>query len=110
MEKNTDTPPSWYLEFMEKYPEVGKQYQALGDAVHNAGPLNERERALIKLAISGSSRLKAAFNSHVRRARSLGISKEEMEHVAILALPTIGFPGMMRLLYWIEDGFAEDAE
>ncbi len=47
--------------------------------------------------------LEGAFHSHIRKAVKVGASKEEIQQVAFLALPTIGFPSMMALLSWIDD-------
>ena len=99
------TPPKWYKQFLSKYPEVGKNYEALRDSVQDAGPLDETTRALVRLAISGSSGLGHAFKVHVRKARDIGVGRDEIEHVALLALPTIGFPSMMSLLALIEEEF-----
>ena len=98
--------PKRFTKFMSEHPEIGKAYTELGDAVHNAGPLDEKTRALIKVAISGGSKLEGAFHSHVRKAKDLGINREEIEHVALLSLPTIGFPSMMALLSWIDDVYS----
>ncbi len=95
--------PKRYQKFMQDFPEIGKLYEELGSAVHNSGPLDEKTRALIKLAISTGARLEGAVHSHARKALQAGASKEEMFHVALLSLPTIGFPSMMASLSWIED-------
>ena len=100
-----DKPPKRFTKFSEDHPAVAKAYSALGDAVHHAGPLDEKSRALVKIAISGASRQEGGFHAHVRKARLLGISKEEMQHVVLLTLPTLGFPTMMMLLSWIDDVF-----
>ncbi len=100
--------PKRYKKFMEDYPQVGKSYEQLGDAVHNAGPLDEKTRALIKLAISTGARLEGAVHSHVRKAIKSGATKEEMRHVALLSLPTIGLPSMMAALSWIDDIVGEE--
>jgi alkylhydroperoxidase/carboxymuconolactone decarboxylase family protein YurZ len=99
----SDQPPKHFTRFGKNYPEVAKAYAELGDAVHNAGPLDEKTRALIKIAISGGSKTQGAFHAHVRKARRLGISYEEIKHVALLSTPTIGFPNMMALMSWIDD-------
>ena len=99
--------PKFYTDFLKKYPEVGEQYQKLGDAVHNHGPLNERERSLVKLAISGSNLFHSALKSHIRKSVAVGITREEIEHVALLLLPTVGFPTMMAMMGIIEDQFAK---
>ncbi len=95
--------PKRYSKFKEDYPEVIAAYEALGDAVHSAGPLDDKTRALIKLAISTGARLEGAVHSHARKALKTGVTKEEMQQVAILALPTIGLPGMMAAFSWIDD-------
>ncbi|RMF31512.1 MAG: carboxymuconolactone decarboxylase family protein [Bacteroidetes bacterium] len=103
-----DKPPKRFQQFTEKYPEIAKAYFELGEAVHKAGPLDDRTRALVKIAISGASRQEGGFHAHVRKARMLGISKEEIQHVVLLSLPTLGFPTMMMLLSWVDDVFDKD--
>ena len=95
--------PKRYLKFKEEYPDVINAYESMGEAVHNAGPLDEKTRALIKLAISTGAHLEGAVHSHVRKAVSAGVSKEEMRQVALLAMPTIVLPSMMAAISWIDD-------
>lgn len=108
--KNGIDPPKFYTDFLMKYPEIGKQYEQLGSIVHQMGPLSERERALVKLAISGSHLFHSALKSHIRKAISAGISRSEIEHVALLMLPTIGFPTMMAMMGVIDDQFSRERE
>lgn len=100
-------PPKFYTNFIKKYPEVGAQYEKLGDAVHQQGPLNERERALVKLAISGSHLFNSALKSHIKKAIASGVTRNEIEHVALLMLPTVGFPTMMAMMGIIADQYAK---
>lgn len=95
--------PKKFRNFMEKFPDVAKAYEQMGDAVHAAGPLDKKTRALIKLAISTGARLEGAVHSHARKAINAGCTADEMRHVALLSLPTIGLPSMMAALSWIED-------
>lgn len=99
----SDQPPKHFTNFNNNYPDVAKAYSELGDAVHQAGPLDEKTRALVKIAISGGSKTQGAFHAHVRKARRMGISFAEIRHVALLSTPTIGFPNMMALMSWIDD-------
>ena len=99
----SNQPPKHFTRFGKDYPDVAKAYSELGAAVHQSGPLDEKTRALIKIAISGGSRTQGAFHAHVRKARMLDISYEEIRHVALLSTPTIGFPNMMALMSWIDD-------
>lgn len=96
-------PPKFYETFVQKYPSVATKYEELGDAVHDLGPLNERDRALIKLAISGSHLYSSAFKAHIRKASASGISREEIEHLVLLFLPTVGFPAMMAAMGIVEE-------
>ena len=95
--------PKRYQDFTKDYPDVAKCYEELGSAVHNAGPLDDKTRALIKLAISTGARLEGAVHSHTRKAIDSGATDNELRHVALLSLPTIGFPSMMAALSWIDD-------
>lgn len=95
--------PKRFQEFTEKYPDVAKSYEQLGDAVHAAGPLDEKTRALIKLGISTGARFEGAVHAHTRKALAAGASAEELRHVVMLSLPTIGLPSMMAAMSWIDD-------
>jgi alkylhydroperoxidase/carboxymuconolactone decarboxylase family protein YurZ len=95
--------PKRFQKFTEDYPDIASAYEALGNAVHSAGPLDEKTRALIKLAISTGARLEGAAHSHARKAIKAGASTEEMRQTVLLALPTIGLPSMMAALSWIDD-------
>lgn len=108
MEKKVNTkPPKFYTEFLQKFPEVGQAYENLGNAINGQSLLNERERALVKLAISGSHMFHSALKAHIRKASAAGVSRENMEQVALLMLPTVGFPTMMAMLGIIEEQLNE---
>ncbi len=100
--------PKRFTRFMENQPEIGRAYAALGDAVHRAGPLDAKTRALIKVAISGGAMLEGGFHAHVRKALEAGATKEELQHVVLLTLPTLGFPSMMALMSWMDDIVGDD--
>lgn len=95
--------PKRFQEFTKDYPDVAQAYESLGDAVHSAGPLDPKTRALIKLSISIGARLEGAVHSHVRKALNAGVKPDEIHHAALLSLPTIGLPSMMAALSWIDD-------
>jgi 4-carboxymuconolactone decarboxylase len=96
-------PPKRFQKFTSDYPDVARAYEDLGTAVHAAGPLDARTRALVKLGISTGARLEGAVHSHVRKAIEAGVEPEELRQVALLALPTIGLPSMMAALSWIDE-------
>jgi len=106
--KTLPKPPKFYEQFVEKYPAVAGTYEKLGNAVHEQGPLTDRDRALIKLAISGSHLYSSAFKAHIRKAVAAGISREEIEHLVLLFLPTVGFPTMMAAMGIVEEQMQKD--
>ncbi len=96
-------PPKRFQKFKTDYPLVANAYDALGTAVHRAGPLDDKTRALIKLGISTGARLEGAVHAHVRKALAVGVAPDEIRHAVLLALPTIGLPSMMAALSWVDD-------
>ena len=93
-------------EFKRDYPEVWKAFTQLGDRCHRAGPLDEKTRRLVKLALAVGAGLEGGTHSAVRNALAAGITPEEIKHVALLGLTTLGLPASMRALTWIGDGLA----
>jgi alkylhydroperoxidase/carboxymuconolactone decarboxylase family protein YurZ len=89
--------------FRSKYPEIWERFNQLGDLCHEAGPLDTKTRALVKLALSVGAGLEGATHSAVRKGRAAGVSANEMDHVALLAITTLGFPSAMRAMAWIGD-------
>ena len=89
--------------FREEYAEVWKAFKQLGDRCHRAGPLDERARRLVKLALAVGAGLEGGTHSAVRNALAAGVTPEEIKHVALLATTTLGLPSTMRALTWISD-------
>jgi alkylhydroperoxidase/carboxymuconolactone decarboxylase family protein YurZ len=87
----------------EAKPEIWKAFQALGKACAEAGPLDNRTLRLVKLALAVGRGTEGAVHSHVRRAIEEGLSPDELRHVAVAAIPTLGFGASVAALSWIED-------
>lgn len=96
-------PPKPFRRFAAEHHAVAEAYERLGEAVRAAGPLSDREVALVKLGLSIGARMEGAAHAHARKALAQGIDAATIEHVAILACPTIGFPAMMMALGWMRD-------
>lgn len=95
--------PKVYKQFLEDKVEIGEAYRSLGHAIHHAGPLNERERTLVKLGIAMGARLEGGVHSQVRKALDAEIEPDEIRHAAVLGITTLGFPASMANLSWVED-------
>jgi 4-carboxymuconolactone decarboxylase len=90
-------------EFKKRYPDVWQAFTQLGERCHDAGPLDEKTRRLVKLALSIGAGLEGATHSAVRHARKSGIPQAEINHVAVLAVTTLGLPAATRAFTWIQD-------
>lgn len=90
-------------EFRTEYSDVWKAFTELGDKCHKAGPLDEKTRRLVKVALCIAAGLEGGTHSAVRNALASGCATEEIRHVAILATSTIGLPATIRALTWIND-------
>ena len=95
--------PKHYERFTSDFPGIAEAYEKLGEAVHKTGPLNDKQRALVKLAISVGAGSEGAVHSATRKALEAGIMVEEIRHAVLLAIPTIGFPASMAALSWVND-------
>lgn len=101
--------PSSINEFEQQYPDVWRAFSALGEACHEkAGPLDEKTRRLVKLGLAVGCQHEGAVHSATRYALRSGVSKAELEQVAILAITTIGWPGAYAALTWIRDVAGSD--
>ena len=59
-----------YTVFKKDFPAINAAHEALGEKIHKkSGPLPEKLRWLIKIAISGASRHHTALQTHIRKAR-----------------------------------------
>jgi alkylhydroperoxidase/carboxymuconolactone decarboxylase family protein YurZ len=90
-------------EVAKAYPEIWKAYAALGKASAEAGPLEGQSLRLVKLALAIGAGLEGGVHSHCRRALEEGVPKEALKQVALLAIPTLGFPKAVAALTWVED-------
>lgn len=99
----TRTMPGAAGDLAEEHPDVWKAYSALGKATADSGPLTDRERRLVKLALAIGAGSEGAVHSHARRARAEGIDADAVMHVAMLAIGPLGLPRAVAARTWIDD-------
>jgi 4-carboxymuconolactone decarboxylase len=87
----------------EEHPDVWAAVQKLGTALSQAGPLDGRTKRLVHLALALGANSHGAVHSHARRGLAEGMSAAELEHVALLAGTTLGWPQAVKGLTWIKD-------
>lgn len=102
-DRYNEVPPPKHQQFRSEFPEVTEAYESLAAKCHESGPLERKTRELVKLSLAVGSNLEGAAHAHVRAARAAGASPEEIRHVALLAITTLGFPAAMRAMAWVND-------
>ena len=85
-----------FTEFKDDYPKVYADHEALGKEIHEmSGPIPEKLRWLIKIAISGASHRLVALETHIMKAREAGVTEAEIRHALLMLITTTGFPSFM---------------
>ena len=100
--------PAPYQDFKRDFPTVHQAYEALASAAHETGPLDERTRRLVKLAISIGAGLEGAVRSHTWQGKTAGLDEAEMDHVVLLAITTVGLPSAIAARSWIRSALAPE--
>jgi len=95
--------PAFAGSIARRFPKVWDAYTKLGEETAAAGPLTERERRLVKLALAIGSGSEGATHSHARQAVAEGLAPAEIRHVALLAVTTTGWPASAAALSWVDD-------
>jgi alkylhydroperoxidase/carboxymuconolactone decarboxylase family protein YurZ len=99
----TDHLPDVYLGFRERFPTVATALDQLGHATGVAGPLDARTQRLVKLGIAIGALAEGAVRSNVRKALAEGAATDDIRHVVMLAITTVGFPATIAALGWVDE-------
>ena len=104
MSQPTDPPaeklPGVYKAFITRFPELGQAHESVAQTVADAGPLDEKTCALIKIGICAGAGLDSALRSHVRRAIKSGATIQGIEQAILLCMNTLGFPRTVAAWSW----------
>ena len=85
-----------FTKFKKDFPRIYTGHEELGKEIHeNSGPLSEKARWLIKIAISGASRHMVALETHIMKAKEAGVTHDEIKHALLLLIQTTGLPTFM---------------
>ncbi len=95
--------PPRYNQFRDEFPAINRAYDEVSRLISQAGPLDEKQIQLIRLAMAIAAGQEGAAHSHVRRALEAGATRDELRHLGLLALTTLGFPRMIMGMSWIDE-------
>jgi alkylhydroperoxidase/carboxymuconolactone decarboxylase family protein YurZ len=99
------TPPETYQAFVQRYPQIAAAWERLAEA-GKQGPLDDKTRRLVKLALAIGALREGAVHANVRKALAMGVSREEIEQVIALAAGTLGLPATVAVFSWVQDSLA----
>jgi len=108
MDKHDSELPKTFVAFSERFPELQESHQQLGQALADAGPLDEKMRALVKLGVCVGAGRESALKSHVHRSLELGLTREEIEHALVLGMNSVGFPATVAAWQWAQEALNQD--
>jgi alkylhydroperoxidase/carboxymuconolactone decarboxylase family protein YurZ len=97
-------PPEMYTKFSRQFPKLRDAWDLIGEA-GKEGPLDAKTVRLIKIGIAVGAMREGSVHASIRKARALGISREEIEQIVALAAGTIGMPSTVAVYSWILDEF-----
>lgn len=85
------------------WPDVWSGYVALGEAYAEGGPLDLSTIRLVKLALAVDAGSEGGRRLACARALEEGHDAAALRQVALLAIPTLGFPQAVAALSWMDD-------
>ena len=103
--KRSEILPLTFQQFTKRFPDIAAAHEAIARSVDRTGPLDRKTCELIKLGMAIGAGLVTATQSHARRSRQEGASREEIEQAVLLAMNTCGFPRMVAAWQWTQQAF-----
>ena len=79
-----------FMTFVKEAPEQQKAWGELVEKLDNACKLDKKTEALAYLAVLASARLESGIPFHVKQAKELGASREEIISSILVGLPAVG--------------------
>ena len=108
MSTQPDYLPDIYRAFRDRFPELAQALDVVGQTVDDAGPLDERTRALVRLGVAIGGTAEGAVRSNARKALAAGATPEEITHAAVLAISVRGFPAAIAGMGWVDEVLAAE--
>lgn len=79
-----------FMTFAKEAPEQQKAWGELISKLDNACKLDKKTETLAYLAVLASARLESGIPFHVKQAKHLGASREEIISSILVGLPAVG--------------------
>ena len=79
-----------FMTFAKEAPEQQKSWGELVEMLDNVCKLDKKTEVLAYLAVLASARLESGIPFHVKQAKELGASREEIISSILVGLPAVG--------------------
>jgi len=79
-----------FMTFAKEAPEQQQAWGELIEKLDNSCKLDKKTEALAYLAVLASARLEGGIPFHVKQAKALGASREEIISSILVGLPAVG--------------------
>lgn len=99
-------PPKAYESFVAQFPALGEAWSAIAEA-GKQGPLDAKTARLIKLGLAIGAMRQGSVHASLRKAKALGVTREEVNQVLALAAGTLGMPSVVAAFTWANDVYGE---
>lgn len=100
-------PPKAYEAFAARFPKLSEAWSSIAEA-GKQGPLDAKTARLVKLGLAVGAMRQGSVHASVRKARAIGITREEVEQVLVLAAGTVGMPSVVAAFTWVNDVYGDE--
>jgi len=76
--------------FMKEAPEHSKAWMEAVQKLDRASSLDEKTKEIAYIAVLAAVGLESGISFHVKRARELGASRDDIKSAILLGLPAVG--------------------
>lgn len=97
-----------FQNFLKAFPDAGKAYLGLFQAVMDRPALDAKTRQLILIAVMTAQNYPPGVKAHVPQAVKAGATKEEILDAVLTPLPVSGINGVLECLSIVLEQFSKD--
>jgi len=94
--------------FQQEAPEVAKAFDGLIDALKSTTGLDAKTKQLVYIGIKSSTGDSTAVFFHVKMAKQLGASREEIKDAILITLTVCGLKGVSTCLQTALEAYDND--
>jgi len=79
-----------FMAFMQETPEYSKAWLEMVNKLDTANALDAKTKTLAYISVLAAAGMTSGISFHVRHAKSLGASREEVIGAVLVGLPAVG--------------------